>query len=322
MEAYRTRAERKRWAKEIEAFEANPIAHMYPARNEHTGGDTTESMHSTEPADQDGHPKDKPLTQLLHEAGYSTESGLMVEAEAYEDIFVPQAGSASSETGSNMNNNTRPTSPPPDPTLPQNRPNEVQEPFPPPVASQTHDTSTHSSLAGSVSTVSSLRSSRAIDPTLPQNRPNTPDLAHSTRYRHETPQSPTQDPEIARPSSSLSSSTSISSSSHNQNLPLRLRFQGASSRSPEAPRPSHTIKTPKRPPPPSAPPSPKTLARWTRLNAVEREARERAGNPSSSSSSNWIGPAKLNFEEFGERMRGDRGRRLGFVGSWVEMASF
>lgn len=323
MEAYRTRAERKRWAKEIEAFEANPIAHMHPPRSEHTGGDTTESMHSTEPADQDAaaQPNDKPLTQLLHEAGYSTESGLMAEAEAYEEIFVPQTGSTHSETEGNSNDDAGSLSPPPDPTLPQNRPNEVGETFPPVIADQTHEISTSSPLAESVSIDASQPSSPALDPTLPQNRPDTPDLlTQSTSYPQETPQSPNQDPEIARPSSSLSSSTSISTSYHDQTLPLRLRFQPASSYSPNTPRP--TIKTPKRPPPPSAPPSPKTLARWTRLNVAEREAKERAGNPSGSSSNNWIGPAKLNFEEFGERMRGDRGRRLGFVGSWVEMASF
>ncbi|KAK2767636.1 hypothetical protein FQN54_003794 [Arachnomyces sp. PD_36] len=327
MEAYHTRAERKRWAKEIEAFESNPIAHMYPSRNEQTGGDTTESMPSTEA--EDIHPRDKPLTQLLQEAGYTTESGLMAEAEAYEEIFVPQDGSANSGTGSIANSNNIPSSPLPDPTLPQNRPNEALEPFPPAITTHEHEHPHHSPLLEPTPT--STPPSPALDPTLPQNRPNTPDISH--------PQDPPQlDPEIARPSSSLSSTTSISTSYPNQSLPLRLRFQPTSSSSSHPhphdsnPNPTQTThnhhhhQTPpppnNRPPPPSAPPSPKTLARWTRLNAIEREARERAGNPAGSSAGNWVGPAKLNFEEFGERMRGDRGRRLGFVGSWVEMASF
>lgn len=62
---------------------------------------------------------------------------------------------------------------------------------------------------------------------------------------------------------------------------------------------------------PPRPPSPKTLARWALLNQVEREAKERGGSG-----------AKLNFEEFSRRMNTERGRKLAFVGSWIEMASF
>jgi len=32
--------------------------------------------------------------------------------------------------------------------------------------------------------------------------------------------------------------------------------------------------------------------------------------------------AKLSFEEFAHLMNVDRGRKLGFVGTWIEMASF
>ena len=58
-------------------------------------------------------------------------------------------------------------------------------------------------------------------------------------------------------------------------------------------------------------PGPRTLARWAYLNRLEREAKERGGSG-----------AKLNFEEFSKRMMADKGRRLAFVASWIEMASF
>lgn len=58
-------------------------------------------------------------------------------------------------------------------------------------------------------------------------------------------------------------------------------------------------------------PTPRTLARWVELNRVEREAKERGGRG-----------AKLSFEEFSRRMAADKGRRLAFVASWIEMASF
>jgi len=47
------------------------------------------------------------------------------------------------------------------------------------------------------------------------------------------------------------------------------------------------------------------------LNRAEHEAKERGG-----------GGAKLNFEEFQQKMNADKSRRLGFVGTWIEMASF
>ncbi|KAI1926570.1 hypothetical protein LOZ58_003204 [Ophidiomyces ophidiicola] len=57
-------------------------------------------------------------------------------------------------------------------------------------------------------------------------------------------------------------------------------------------------------------PSPQTLMRWCLLNNVEREAKARGGSG-----------ARLDFEEFSERMRDSRGR-LAFVSSWVDGARF
>lgn len=77
-------------------------------------------------------------------------------------------------------------------------------------------------------------------------------------------------------------------------------------------------------------PSPRTLSRWSLLNKVEKEARERCRPPSpptTTTTNNHKGSggmitAKLSFEEFAHLMNVDRGRKLGFVGTWIEMASF
>ncbi|KAI9878693.1 MAG: hypothetical protein M1830_010786 [Pleopsidium flavum] len=61
---------------------------------------------------------------------------------------------------------------------------------------------------------------------------------------------------------------------------------------------------------PPAPPSQSHLDHLSTLDAVERENDARGG------------PGRLNFEEFEEIMKGERGRKLGFVGAWIEMASF
>ncbi|RAL11367.1 EF hand domain protein [Aspergillus homomorphus CBS 101889] len=158
------------------------------------------------------------------------------------------------------------------------------------------------------------------DPTLPHHRPNEDDLLTTTPTFHQTT---TRSPSPAF------------LPSHQTDLPSELRLDPTNpisfpapasplpASSPEAeatapklspspiqplPPPSSTL--PKRPSP-TLPPSPVTLSRWAYLNKVEREAKERGGSG-----------AKLNFEEFAQRMAMDRGRTLAFVASWIEMASF
>ena len=169
-----------------------------------------------------------------------------------------------------------------------------------------------------------------FDPTLPQHRPDATAIATPTNHHH-------------------NSRSSNSRSSNSNGLPLPLRLQpnpSLPSSSPEAeatapkqpPSPIHALPRPSSASPslspspshvhkqtqqhhPLAPPSPerrapprpssRTLSRWAFLNQVERESQERGGTG-----------AKLNFEEFSKRMVVDRGRRLAFVASWIEMASF
>jgi hypothetical protein len=132
-----------------------------------------------------------------------------------------------------------------------------------------------------------------------------------------------------------SASESSPSTSTNPDLPAQLRLEPHGTTSLPAPASPHSspeaeATAPKLPPSPMQPlppphrvsdqapesaaprrPSPKTLARWAYLNQIEREAKERGGSG-----------ARLSFEEFSRRMAADRGRRLAFVASWIEMASF
>lgn len=177
-------------------------------------------------------------------------------------------------------------------------------------------------------------------------RPVTPEL-QTSQYESQHPSStlPEFDPTLPqhRPDA-----TAIATPTNNNGLPLPLRLQpnpSLPSYSPEAeatapkqpPSPIHALPPPSSASPslspspsharvhgkaqhPLAPPSPerppprpssRTLSRWAFLNQVEREGKERGGTG-----------ARLNFEEFSKRMAVDRGRRLAFVASWIEMASF
>lgn len=158
------------------------------------------------------------------------------------------------------------------------------------------------------------------DPTLPQFRPDSDE-----RPRLLSPDEPMNIDGRASPRSAATS-----------DIPDRLRLEpnGTTSLpappSPDTSSPHAEATAPKPPPspmqplpPPSNPvqpaeesmtprrPSHRTLARWAYLNQVEREAKERGGSG-----------ARLNFEEFSNRMGADKGRRLAFVASWIEMASF
>ena len=163
----------------------------------------------------------------------------------------------------------------------------------------------------------------AYDPTLPQFRPDSespiphlafrdePALVADNFSQDESPESASDLPNHHLLQPNVTTSFHAPSSSRNlptvaetnhpetppspmQPLPPPHRFTNVPESTPEPPRPSF-----------------RTLARWAYLNKVEREAQARGGSG-----------AKLNFEEFAQRMAADKGRRLAFVASWIEMASF
>ncbi|KAJ5175002.1 uncharacterized protein N7482_000879 [Penicillium canariense] len=167
---------------------------------------------------------------------------------------------------------------------------------------------------------SSVDETPDYDPTLPQFRPDSDAPRPGPSFR-DRPMVMTHGGDGTSPASEL---------------PNRLRLQPDGTThlpapsSPHSSSPEAEATAPKLPPSPMQPlppppkstnppqkvaiprqPTARTLARWAYLNRVEREAKERGGSG-----------ARLNFEEFSRRMAADKGRRLAFVASWIEMASF
>lgn len=295
MEVYRTRTERKLWARDIEILEQ-----MDPLKR---SSDKQAMAEDKEKESKEKAPENKSLDELLEETGYSVTSPPLEAVEA------------------------GPILAPPSPTVPDDdvRPTHLAHP-----EEEEEEEDDY------------------VDPTLPQNRPNESDFEpffvrpttpdHDPFFGFDPPQQPEETPRPPRLSlrdiPSLTTSTTTPQPT-DQNLPPPLRPNGTTSfpapaslppSSPEAEATApkhpvsstHPLPSQRSPSPlnnnqqsPSNRPSPQTLHRWAYLNQVEREAKERGGTG-----------AKLNFEEFARRMTADRGRRLAFVASWIEMASF
>lgn len=311
MEVWRTRTDRKVWAHEIDLVQhaGPPPEHEQPKEQEKAPKNEEELEEMT---------TERSLDDLLRRSGYSVQSP---SAEATNPVLAP---------------------PLPDSLLPDDdvQPAHLSNPENQSGLGQDHpfdqegeedddddETESNSSLASydleeqilSTEEVSFEEESSdeepdcsrdelsTFDPTLPQFRPDA-------------------DASYPSPRSTATS-----------DLPDRLRLEpnGTTSLpappSPHASSPEAEAVAPKLPPSPMQPlpppsksvkpvpqesraprrPSPRTLVRWAYLNQVEREAKERGGSG-----------ARLNFDEFSRRMAADKGRRLAFVASWIEMASF
>lgn len=307
MEVYRTRTDRKAWAREIEHVEQ-----IDPFKQSSEAIKAMKAKEQDPPIEKDM--EDKSLEELLEQTGYSVASPPLERVETGPILAPPSPRLASPDDDVRPTHLAQPDeddeivpSQNPelaDPTLPQNRPDELLAPDTTPLEIQDSSTSAD------------------FDPTLPQHRPDDEEaprplrrLSFRSAPEHTSPTCPTPTPTL-------------------QTLPLPLQPNGTTSfpapaslppSSPEAeataPKPPTSPIQPlpqRRSPSPFPPhetplrrPSPQTLFRWAYLNQVENEAKERGGTD-----------AKLNFEEFARRMTADRGRRLAFVASWIEMASF
>jgi hypothetical protein len=336
MQAYRTRAERKRWAKEIEKFEKESAgAGLWRGPSAISQPDHRPTVEQA--LDLTAAARERPLQDLLDEAGYSVAHESQPDNTEPSFIMPEDLAIYLSDTESEHEH-----SPAADPTLPQNRPDEAH--------SERHDRSMEP--FPDFSAADWLRQSALLpltsahedeDPTLPQNRPDTAeeyprtfnDSLHvrDVTYSHlgsNRPILPGPAPIYDSASTSTSASGPRRQSTRvrcggglrNRALPLRLRFdeqshptsapRSSSSSSSTSSSSSSSGKKKKKPilPSPPRPPSPETLLKWAEYNRIEREAKERGGSG-----------AKLNFEEFLQHMQGEKGKRLAFVGSWIDMTS-
>lgn len=305
MECYRTRTERKIWAREIELAE------------QLEGGEADQDMEDPGEAEELSRYRERPLNELLERSGYSVSSPAPETGEDSPTLPPPRELRLPVHNVDNSdaedNESVRPTHLA-NPEEPQNttshpilepQDNLVLSPTPhhhtPPVADEAavnsyfdHDSDSH------------------YDLTLPHHRPNDSDLNMDASFPSTLPSSILLHPNTASSTFPAPPSLTPSSPDAEATAPKRTPspIQPLPPPSPSRSRSISPILHPKRQGP-TTPPPPATLSRWAYLNRVEAEAKERGGTG-----------AKLNFEEFSRRMAADRGRRLAFVASWIEMASF
>lgn len=332
MEAYRTRAERKTWAREIELFEK--VDHKRPVVGDggevENNGDVEKQQETW--SETPYRLQDRPLDELLQRTGYSIRSPSppqepvrtepVVAPSSFPEPLVQEDGAERTDLPTPAEDSLIGS------TISQTQPAALDNIGP--IVSRRASSDLHATQASD-----SVATTPNFDPTLPQHRPNEEELPHHTHIPSE--EEPSTRPTEVSPSSTYTSDAPQRQPLHplephphlqplNGNTSSQPSSLVPSSSSPEAeaeataptissPSPIHPQK--QQPSssaarePPLRRPSPRTLSRWAFLNQVEREAQERGG-----------AGARLNFEEFVSRMNADRGRRLAFVGSWIEMASF
>ncbi|KAJ6140544.1 hypothetical protein N7470_010340 [Penicillium chermesinum] len=327
MEVHRTRADRKTWAKEIEMVQASP-----PPKPE-----LKEPVQAKDEEELEAITSERSLDDLLQRSGYAIASPTLPANEG--PVLAPPSTQVF-----DSDDDVRPTHLPnvdDQEGLGQAYSYDIE------TESASETGSSDSDEEGSVessdeedadadfqegpditfeSPDSNLEERPGYDPTMPQFRPenDTPRAVpvfhtepqvwveanyHDTEFLHCNPTSnlssrlrlaPDDTPSLPAPSSPRSSSSEAEATAPKQ-PPSPMQ---------PLPPPPKAVTSPEEI---SAPrkPSPQVLARWAYLNQVEREAKSRGGSG-----------AKLNFEEFQRRMAADKGRRLAFVVTWIEMASF
>jgi hypothetical protein len=323
MEVYRTRADRKVWAREIELAEKEG-----PSKSSPKPPSEEELEHIT---------KERPLDDLLTRAGYSVQSPVLQSTNMGPVLAPPSPGATISDhdgqdDGSDSDDSVSPAHlahPERDTEIGQRRLFEESDSASATSSDSDDDIDPSQASEADLSIHIDEEETPYYDPTLPQHRPD----SEPVRPRFSFSAEPSvMAPEVIDESDSESEASPATSA--NPDLPAQLRLSPGTTSLPAPPSPHSSPEAeataPKLPPSPMQPlppphhindqhhgnaaprrPSPKTLARWAYLDQVEREAKERGGSG-----------ARLSFEEFSRRMAADRGRRLAFVASWIEMASF
>lgn len=323
MEVFRTRADRKFWAHEIELLEKSGRVKAEEESKEE------EPKFPRNEEELEDITRNQSLDNLLQRAGYAVQSPNLEPVNS-GPVLEPTSPRAMAS-----DNDVRPThlaDPEHEDGIGQGHPYEDQSDTTSVTGSDADDQAPISD-AGSSRDFSdedepegSIHETPDSDPTLPQFRPNADADAHTPRPRLSF---------RAEPSVVEAPAAGTSPQNSNLEIPHRLRLDPNGTISLPAPSSPHSLSPEAEataPKPPSSPmqplPPPKStslpeekigprkppariLARWAYLNQVERETKERGGSG-----------ARLNFEEFSRRMAADKGRRLAFVASWIEMASF
>lgn len=251
-----------------------------------------EEEDSTSDANQGSRPTPLP------EAALEFESSVAVFKEADPSSFKEEiAGKPPDELLADSGYYTLATtlggpSPPLDPTLPQNRPNVV------------------SSNDAALVAYKPPNSTPTPDPTLPQHRPDSPrldtiQLPNPSIIRNRLrSSSPPPDPTLPQHRPDTDAGISYT---RNGNYILHKLVQAPMQPGPtEGPAAPPTQKKRTR----EKPPDRNTLRYYAALDMIEAEDKVRGG------------PGRLAFNEWDQVMKGEKGKALGFLGTWLEMASF
>ena len=227
----------------------------------------------------------KPLDDLLAESGYAAISPTMTSSTLLQppDPTLPQNRPSYVPTSPTTTFST--LLQPPDPTLPQNRPTGNHE-YTPNLgldgANDIIEASVFLSSHHSLHTEGST--SPPPDPTLPHNRPNSPTTSSSSSTK-DTPSLTSASTSIPEPTSK-GTKNGVGWKHHPD------RDQNSADEDDDAPL------------------EPDTLMYYAALDILEAEDKERGG------------PGRLNFTEWEDIVKGHKGTALGFLGSWIEIASF
>ena len=196
-----------------------------------------------------------------------------------EDLLAESGYAAASPT---ITSSTH--SQPPDPTLPQNKPNEDQDCDSNLGLDGTSEIATSESVCSPQGRHTESPTFSTLDPTLPQNRPNS----------------------LATPSASVTKDTPALTSAFTSipDTPSKVTTDGVPSK-------NHSSQDQNSDDGDDAPPvAPITLMYYAAMDMLEAEDKERGG------------PGRLSFAEWEEIMKGPKGLALGFLASWIEIACF
>ena len=227
----------------------------------------------------------KPLDDLLAESGYAAISPTMTSSTLLQPLDPTLPQNRPSYVPPSPTTTFSTLLQPPDPTLPQNRPTGNHEYTPNLGLDGANDIIEASVFLSSYHSLHTEGStSPPPDPTLPHNRPNSPTTSSSNSTK-DTPSLTSASTSIPEPTSK-GTKNGVGWKHHPD------RDQNSADEDDDAPL------------------EPDTLMYYAALDILEAEDKERGG------------PGRLNFTEWEDIVKGHKGTALGFLGSWIEIASF
>ena len=241
------------------------------------------SFHEANAPALEGKIAQKPLDELLAESGYTAISPTMTSGTVLQTPDPTLPQNRPSYAPTSPTTTLSTLLQPPDPTLPHNRPNINHDYTPNLGFDGVNDIEPSVVLSFQHSVHIEGSTSPPPDPTLPHNRPNSPTTTLSSSTK--------DTPSLTSASTSIPESTS-------KGTPNGVGSKHHTGQDQNSTDDDHS------------PVGPDTLMYYAALDILEAEDKERGG------------PGRMNFTEWEDIAKGHKGTSLGFLSSWIEMASF